>query len=223
MYLLHLETSSKNCSVSISKNNKLLCCCEEEFKDFVHNKKIHLFIKYALEGAKIFIHNIKGICIGVGPGSYTGLRVGVAAAKGLSYCLNVPLIGIDSINIIINKYINNCNYDLIIPMIDARRMEVYTAIFNCYGDVIKPIHSLIFDKNLLKNYRNKKILIIGNAIKKIKNFIESEYLLFSSINFIKLLPSSKNMIELGFNLFKEKKFESIVSFEPYYLKDFISN
>lgn len=224
MYLLHLETSSQNCSVSISKNNKLLCCCEEEFKDFIHNKKIHLFIKYVLEGAKIFIHNIKGICINKGPGSYTGLRVGTSTAKGLSYCLNIPLIAISSIRILINqyiKYMNHYNYELIIPMIDATRIEVYTAILNSYGDIIIPIHTVIINKNLFKNYRNKKILIIGNAAKKFEKFIECEKLLFDSIEFISTLPSSKNMINLGFDLFKKKQFESLISFEPYYLKNFI--
>lgn len=223
MYLLYLETSSKNCSVSISRNNELLCCCEEEFEDLIHNKKLHLFIKYALEGSKIFINNIQGVCINSGPGSYTGLRVAAATAKGLSYCLNIPLIAINSINIIIEEYINNLFYDVIIPIIDAHSMGVYIAIFDINGKMIEPIHLLIFKKKIFKKYRNKKILIVGSGVKKIQKFIESEKLSFSSIVFNTKLPSSRHMINLGVNSFKNNIFQSINSFEPNYLKDFFSN
>ena len=221
MYFLYLETSSKNCSVAISKNKKLISLCEESNSAFRHNEFLHQFIKYALEGAEILVNELNIICINKGPGSYTGLRISSSAAKGLCYALNIPLISINSLEILIQSALNS-EYEYIIPMIYSKNMNVYSAIFNRKGKIIFSTKLINIDKNILINFRKKKILIIGNASLDIKKFILNNSLDFSFIKFLyKEISSAKDMIDIGYRLFLNKQFESLVNFEPLYLKKFI--
>lgn len=215
MTLLHLETSTKNCSVAVSKNNEMLCLCEEYSEQYTHSEKLHQFVMWALEGAKINLKELSGICVSKGPGSFTGLRIGVSAAKGFSFGLNLPLISINSLEILAQSQINK-GYDLIIPMIDARRMEVYTASFDGHGQQISSIESKILDENSFSEFSDKRIAFVGDAVEKSKSILQLPFSFFIENSY----PSAKYMMQLGEEKFKNKEFEDTAYFEPYYLKEF---
>lgn len=215
MTLLHIETSTKNCSVSISKNSELLCLCEEFDEQYGHSGKLHQFIQWTVEGAKIQLHDLDGICVSKGPGSYTGLRIGVSAAKGLCYGLNKPLLSLTSLEILAQSQIGK-GYDLIIPMIDARRMEVYTAVFDGIGNPISKIEAKVLNENSFQEFAHQKIVFVGDGVEKSKtvlNLPQAEFL-------VGLNPSAEFMIPLAQEKFKAKKFEDVAYFEPFYLKEF---
>ena len=129
MKILHLETSSKNCSVAISDGDEILCVCEEISENYKQSESLHTFVQWALEGAKITLNDLDAISLGKGPGSYTGLRIGASSAKGFCFGLQIPLVAVNSLETMIQPFLNK-EYDFIIPMIDARRMEVYCAVFD---------------------------------------------------------------------------------------------
>lgn len=215
MTLLHIETSTKNCSVAFSKDGKLLSLCEEYDDQYGHSEKLHQFVNWALEGAEIEWKEVDGICVSKGPGSFTGLRIGVSAAKGFCFGLNIPLLALNSLEILTQTQINK-EFDLIIPMIDARRMEVYTAIFDGNGKRLSEIEAKILDENSFCEFKNKKIAFVGDGVDKSK-----EILCLPNAKFIDgIHPSAKNMVELAEEKFKQNQFEDVAYFEPFYLKEF---
>lgn len=217
MILLHLETSTKNCSVAISKNDELLCLCEEYSENFGHSEKLHQFVEWALQGAEISIDQLDGVCVSKGPGSYTGLRIGVSAAKGYCYGLEIPLLSLNSLEILAQTQINQ-DYDFIIPMIDARRMEVYTAIFDGNGKQISEIEAKILDEFSFQEFSDKKIVFIGDGVEKsqsVLNLPNAEYKLG-------IHPSGEFMKNLANEKFLKKDFEDVAYFEPFYLKEFMA-
>ncbi len=216
MTILHLETSTKNCSVSISRNGQLLCLCEEYDQNYGHSEKLHQFVNWALEGAEISMKELDAVCVSKGPGSYTGLRIGVSAAKGFCYGLDIPLIALNSLEILAQTQINS-GFDLTIPMIDARRMEVYTAIFDTNGKKISDIEAKILDENSFQEYADKKIVFIGDGVEKSKTIFNLPNAEFSE----GIHPSAKQMIYLAEMKFQQKEFEDVAYFEPFYLKEFM--
>jgi len=217
MILLHLETSTKNCSVAISRNSELLCLCEEFDQNYGHSEKLHQFVNWALEGAEISLKEIDAVCVSKGPGSYTGLRIGVSAAKGFCFGLDIPIISLNSLEILAQTQVGN-DFDLIIPMIDARRMEVYTAVFDKNGKQISEIEAKILDENSFQEFTDKKIVFVGDGVEKSKailNLPNAEFL--EGIH-----PSAKQMIQLAEEKFNQKEFEDMAYFEPFYLKEFIA-
>ena len=134
--LLCIETSTKNCSVAISTNSKLIAFKELNSENFSHAENLHVFINDILKEVKIDVQNLSGVVIGKGPGSYTGLRIGTACAKGLCYSLNIPLISINSLEIMAQGIPAESN-QFLIPMIDARRLEVYTMILDHNKNIVK--------------------------------------------------------------------------------------
>lgn len=217
MTLLHLETSTKNCSVSISRNGEMLCLCEEYDDNYGHSEKLHQFISWTLEGAEISLQELDAVCVSKGPGSYTGLRIGVSAAKGLCFGLNIPLISLESLEILAQTQIDK-NFDLIIPVIDARRMEVYTANFDALGKKISPIEAKILDETSFQEFKEKNLVFVGDGVEK-----SQEILQLPNANFIKEIhPSAKFMIQLAEEKFIQKQFEDVAYFEPFYLKEFVA-
>lgn len=217
MTLLHLETSTKNCSVSISRNGEMLCLCEEYDDNYGHSEKLHQFISWTLEGAEISLQELDAVCVSKGPGSYTGLRIGVSAAKGLCFGLNIPLISLESLEILAQTQIDK-NFDLIIPVIDARRMEVYTANFDSSGKKISPIEAKILDETSFQEFKEKNLVFVGDGVEK-----SQEILQLPNANFIKEIhPSAKFMIQLAEEKFIQKQFEDVAYFEPFYLKEFVA-
>ena len=126
-YILNIETATKNCSVALAKEGKTILCKEIAEEGYSHAERLHVFIEEVIEEAGITFKDLAAIAVSQGPGSYTGLRIGVSAAKGLCYALDIPLIAVDTLKTLASQV--KISSGLIIPMIDARRMEVYSAIF----------------------------------------------------------------------------------------------
>lgn len=216
MKILHIETSSKNCSVAISEDDKLLCLCEEVSDNYKQSESLHTFVEWALEGAKLSLKDLDAVSLGKGPGSYTGLRIGAASAKGFCYGLNLPLIAINSLDSMVEGFVNQ-GYELIIPLIDARRMEVYTAFFDGKsGEMISETQAKILDENSFSELADKKMLFIGDGTKKAQEILNLPNADFQS----DIYPSAKGLIKKSVEKFNKKDFENVAYFEPFYLKDF---
>lgn len=216
MIILHLETSSKNCSVAISKGNELLCLCEKTSQDYKQSENLHTYVEWALEGAEISIKDLDAVSIGMGPGSYTGLRVGTASAKGFCFGLNIPLIAINSLEIMVEPFLNG-GYDYIIPLIDARRMEVYTAVFDGeLGKIVEATNAKVLAECSFQEFQNKKVLFVGDGCVKAKNILQLSAAEYEN----DIYPSAKFLIKKSRQKFIQKEFEDIAHFEPFYLKDF---
>ena len=205
--ILHIETSTKNCSVSIANCGELMSLKEINTGEYSHAEMLHPLINEALLESKLTIKEIEAIAVGKGPGSYTGLRIGVSAAKGLCFANDIPLISINSLEILAQTV--NIDSGLIIPMIDARRMEVYAAIYDKNHNTVRQTKAEIIDQDsFLEELQNQKVYFLGDGAKKCKEiilhknavFIENaflqlkKWLLFLSINLrIKLLKMLRTL------------------------------
>ena len=217
MKILHIETSSKNCSVAISDGEDLLCLCEEVSENYKQSESLHTFVEWALEGAEITLNDLHAISLGKGPGSYTGLRIGAASAKGFCYGLKIPLISINSLETMIEPYLNT-GYDFIIPLIDARRMEVYTAIFaGNSGEMITETEAKILDENSFRQFADKKLIFVGDGAKKFKELLSTiEEYHFENADFDEdIFPSAKYLIKKANQKFINKEFEDIILNKDY--------
>lgn len=216
MKILHIETSSKNCSVAISDGDKLLCLCEEVSENYKQSENLHNFVQWALEGAEINLPDLDAVSLGMGPGSYTGLRIGSSAAKGFCYGLSIPLVAVNSLESMIEPFLNQ-NYDLIIPMLDARRMEVYTAFFDGKtGVMISETEAKVLDETSFEDLKDKKVIFVGDGSTKAKDILQLPDADFNA----NIYPSAKFLIKKAVEKFCKKEFEDVAYFEPFYLKDF---
>ncbi|MES2747792.1 MAG: tRNA (adenosine(37)-N6)-threonylcarbamoyltransferase complex dimerization subunit type 1 TsaB [Bacteroidota bacterium] len=214
-YILNIETATKNCSVALSKDGKTILCKEIAEQGYSHAEKLHVFIEAILKEANISFFEVKAIAVSKGPGSYTGLRIGVSAAKGLCYALSIPLIAVDTLTILANQV--NVENGLIIPMIDARRMEVYSAVFNSNKEKIRDVQAEILTEESFVDY-TETIHFIGDSNEKAKTVLtKSNFVFHDEIIF----PSASAMSLLSHEKFQNKDFEDVAYFEPYYLKDFM--
>lgn len=215
--LLYLETSSKNCSVGISRNGKLLALEELSEASFSHAEKLHPFINGVLEKAALSMTDLSGVVVGKGPGSYTGLRIGVAAAKGLCFALQIPLVGVGSLETLAEAVCSQTSA-FIIPLIDARRMEVFTAVFDTRGKQIESPWAEVLESNSFSPYLDKnKCLFVGDGQEKFKKILNHPHAVFEAEI---LQPSVQQMVRLGTQKFEAKAFEDLAYFEPFYLKEF---
>ena len=216
MKILHIETSSRNCSVAISDGEELLCLCEEVSENYKQSESLHTFVEWALEGAEISLKEIEAVSLGKGPGSYTGLRIGAASAKGFCYGLKVPLIAVNSLETMKEPFLGQ-NYDVIIPLIDARRMEVYCAVFDGNsGEMLTETEAKILDEQSFKEFEGKKILFVGDGAKKAQEILQ----IFGADFNENVYPSAKYLIKKAVEKFNRQDFEDVAYFEPFYLKDF---
>lgn len=216
MKILHIETSSKNCSVAISDDEKILCLCEEISENYKQSESLHTFIEWALEGAEIALKDLDAVSLGKGPGSYTGLRIGAASAKGFCYGLKIPLIATNSLETMIEPFLNK-DYDYIIPLIDARRMEVYTAIFEGKtGEMLTETEAKILDETSFQEFVGKKVIFVGDGAKKAKEILQLTNAEFND----SIYPSAKYLIKRALEKFNKDELEDTAYFEPFYLKDF---
>lgn len=215
MKILHLESSSRNCSVAISEGEKLLCLCEEVSENYKQSESLHTFVEWALEGADINLADLDAVCLGMGPGSYTGLRIGAAAAKGFCFGLQIPMIAVNSLDTMAFPYADK-GYDYIIPLVDARRMEVYCRIYDGKtGLPISETEAKILDENSFSELAEKKILFVGDGAAKASEIMTLKATFESNI-----FPSAKYLPKPAASKFKSGSFEDIAYFEPFYLKDF---
>jgi len=213
--LLNIETSTKVCSVSLALNGEVLASKEESSEKYIHSEKLNVFIEELFTQVDYQLKDLAAICVSKGPGSYTGLRIGVSCAKGFCYALDIPLISIDSLSVLARGYLNdnliNAN-TILMPMIDARRMEVYTAVFNHKAEIQTSISAEVIDAEFFNT--NKEIVLIGDGAKKFNSVIPS------NVRIENHLSSSKGMASLSYLKFSKKEFEDVAYFEPYYLKSF---
>ena len=217
--ILNIETSSKNCSVSISENGKIIGLKEQSFDEYSHSKSLHVFIDEIFKQTKLSPQKLSAVAISEGPGSYTGLRIGVSAAKGICVALNLPLIAIDTMQILARKI--ECAEGYIISAMDARRDEIYYSVFKSNNSKI-PIKvcktdCMIIKSNSFSNYFESSIVnFVGNCNEKIKKLLNHDNIIFSDF----MLPSANEMGIISFSRFKKSEFEDVSDFQPKYLKEF---
>ena len=215
--LLQIETSSTNTSVAIAKDGKILASKEQDSAGYSHEKFLHPFIDEVLKLAELQTSDIDAVAVGSGPGSFTGLRIGVSAAKGLCFALEIPLIAIPTMELLARQV--QLPADRIIPMTDARRMEVYTATYDHNYNVIEPTTAKIIDEDAYSDLADKKLVFIGSGAQKLK-----ELKSFDDAIFIPdALPSSIEMSIPALERYNAKEWEDTAYFEPFYLKDFKPN
>lgn len=213
--LLLLETSTKLCSVGIARDGKLLAKIEESSDQFLHAERLHVFIQWALECAVIEINQLDAVCVGKGPGSYTGLRIGVAAAKGICYALDLPLLSINSL-LIQAQLAPPAEY--VLSMTDARRMECYSMLLNATGEIELSTTAIILDEKSFGMLANHSVSVVGDGAEKAKKILQ----LANARFYPEILPSVDGMLHLAEEKFKESKFEDLAAFEPFYLKEFLA-
>ncbi len=219
--ILGIETSTKICSVAVSDGEKLLAI-EEEGGEYSHSEKLTVFIQKVLDRAKLQLKDIDAIAVSKGPGSYTGLRIGVSVAKGLCYALDKPLIAVDTLQAMAKNVaaLDNSSDSLYSPMIDARRMEVYTALYDNENNSVTPITAKIIDENSFsEELTAQKIVFFGDGADKCAEVLEKN----STATFIdEGLPSAEFVNQIAFGKYQKQEFEDVAYFEPYYLKDFVA-
>ncbi len=219
--ILNIDSSTTMCSVVLAENDVVIAV-KELNQGYTHAENLAVFVLDVLRQANIDLKELDAVAISKGPGSYTGLRIGVSFAKGLCYGLGKPLLGINTLQTLafgILKETNETNDFLICPMIDARRMEVYTQLFDSKLNSISETEAKIIDENSFSDLLlSKKIIFAGNGADKCKSALNSPNALFLE----NIETSAINMVKLSYNKFQLQQFEDIAYFEPYYLKEFVA-
>lgn len=214
--ILNIETATKNCSVSIAENGEVLVLKELNDLNYSHAEKLHPFINEALKEAHIEIHELDAVAVSKGPGSYTGLRIGVSAAKGICFAIDKPLISIETLASLSTSI--SIAEGVIVPMLDARRMEVYAAIFSADHQPLRAIQADIIDATSFSDYlETGKVYFLGDGAEKCQAILTHKNAVFVADKF----PSAAQMAQLSFDKFSQRDFEDVAYFEPFYLKDFI--
>ncbi|MDO4879744.1 MAG: tRNA (adenosine(37)-N6)-threonylcarbamoyltransferase complex dimerization subunit type 1 TsaB [Capnocytophaga sp.] len=215
-YLLCLETSGTNCSVAITKNQEVISFKELNTSEFSHSENLHIFIEEVLQKASLKPLDLQAVAISSGPGSYTGLRIGVSSAKGLCFALNIPLIAVPTLSILVENVSQINDYQYIIPMLDARRMEVFSAVFDHQKKQIRDTQAEILTSSSLEEYLSKgKTLFLGNGSDKFSEICTHPNAYFLKNEF----PSATKMNVLAFEKFRQNQLENVAYFEPFYLKN----
>lgn len=215
--ILNIETSTKNCSVSIAKNGEILALKEVIDMKYSHAEKLHSFIVDVVSEARIKFEDLEAIAVSKGPGSYTGLRIGVSAAKGLSFAFDIPLISVNTLQSLASSI--QVEGGVIVPMLDARRMEVYAAVFNTDLQQIREVKAEIIDENSFEEYlKQDKVVFLGDGAHKCKETLTHPNSVFIDDKF----PSAKEMAVLSYHKYKKEELEDVAYFEPFYLKDFVA-
>lgn len=224
--ILSIETGTDICSVALSNDGELMALRESnEGRD--HAKKVAIFVDELLKETGVQPADLDAIAVGKGPGSYTGLRIGVSFAKGMCYALNIPLISVGSLDALVQ--VAREDYDAgivdiededwskatLCPMVDARRMEVYTQLFTTHGAPQSDVSAEIVTEETFADVRaNGKLVIFGNGAQKCCEVLPDAL-------YISITPSARGIVALAEQAFNNNKFEDIAYFEPFYLKDFL--
>ena len=215
-YILNIETATTNCSVSLSKEGETLVLKEDYNSNYSHAESLHLFIDAVFKEANLKPQDVDAIAVSKGPGSYTGLRIGVSAAKGLCFALNKPLISVDTLQALAHQV--TIDSGCIVPMLDARRLEVYASVYDKDYKQVRAIEAQILDEHSFKEFLEAgKVYFIGNGVEKTKQIITHPNAIFIENK----LPSANEMGKLAEDKYKKSDLEDVAYFEPFYLKDFI--
>lgn len=220
-YIISIETATPVGSIALHHNGKLLSI-KENHDQRKHGENITLFVDEVTKEADITLQQVNAIAVSKGPGSYTGLRIGVSAAKGLCYGLNIPLISVNTLEgLSQNKALDNYrNKDtLLCPMLDARRMEVYCALYNLAGEEIQATKALEIEENTFQNQLNQKqVVFFGSGAEKCRETIKHPNAVFVS----GVEASAKEIGEIAYKKHQQQQFEDVAYFEPFYLKEFVA-
>ena len=224
--ILNIETSTEVCSVVLAKNGEILFE-KESAEGLNHSELLTVFIEELFAENKLQMNILHAVAVSKGPGSYTGLRIGVSVAKGLCYALDIPLIAVGTLDAMGSYVSQNLNHNntiqsdniLFCPMIDARRMEVYTALYNSHGENIKPVSAEIIDENSFSSFlKDHQIQFFGNGAAKCKSLLIHSNALFDGPS----KTSARFMQNLAERKYNNNEFENVAYFEPFYLKDFVA-
>lgn len=223
--ILNIETSTSVCSVVLSIDGEVVTIRESHTKNS-HSELITLFSQKAVTDAGLKFTDLDAVSVSKGPGSYTGLRIGVSTAKGFCYGLEIPLISVGTLTAMALGMKNNLDYDnglnnvLFCPMIDARRMEVYTALFSSSLDVVEQTSAKIIDKDSFSDYLSTyQLIFAGDGASKCKEVLVHRP---NAVFVDDFHPSAKYLCGIAEQKFQEKEFENTAYFEPYYLKNFVA-
>lgn len=215
IFILHLETSTKACSVALSRDGELCALQEVLNDDFSHSENLTLFVQNVLDQAQLSMKDLSAVSVASGPGSYTGLRIGVSTAKGFCYALGIPLIAIDSLSSLAELAHKKHPGKTICAMIDARRREVFSAIYNAELNFIKPISADVLEGNSYIEY--EPFVFVGDGAAK----MQEEWKDRKCLAEMDIHASATGQIRLAYQKFNKAEFEDVAYFEPFYLKDFL--
>ena len=222
--ILCIETGTDICSVGLSRDGELVSLREsDEGRD--HAKRVGVFVDELMRENDIAPDELDAIAVGMGPGSYTGLRIGVSFAKGMCYALQIPLVAVGSLDALAEVAIEDneagildvkdWNDAVLCPMVDARRMEVYTRLFNAAGEPLSEVSAEIVTEESFAEWRkDRQLVIFGNGAAKCREILPDA-------TYVNITPSARGLARLAEQRLQEGKTEDIAYFEPFYLKDFI--
>jgi tRNA threonylcarbamoyladenosine biosynthesis protein TsaB len=201
--------------VSLAKDGQTILCKEIAEQGYSHAERLHVFIEEILKKTKVKIQELHAVAVSKGPGSYTGLRIGVSTAKGLCYALGIPLIALDTLQVLAHQV--SVDNGIIVPMLDARRMEVYSAIFDKNHDNIKAVQAEVLTEDSYSEF-TETLYFIGDCQEKCQTVLtQPNFKFIPEIVF----PSASQMSQLSYEKFNQNDFEDVAYFEPFYLKDFL--
>jgi tRNA threonylcarbamoyladenosine biosynthesis protein TsaB len=210
-YILHLETATKVCSVAISNNGTVISIKETVSDGYTHSESLTLFIQDVLNQAQLALADLSAVSVSAGPGSYTGLRIGLSTAKGLCFALNIPLIAIDTLTAL--KNVIPSGEMPVIPMLDARRMEVYAQVFDTDGQTLQEIDAIVLTEDSFSDF--EPFIVLGDGAAKCKEMWGHRNITWNE----NVLSSAKGQASIAYEKFQKKEFENLAYFSPIYLKD----
>lgn len=215
--IILIETSTELCSAAIASDGKIISY-KESTKPREHASMTAVFIDEMLKETGMKVPDCSAVCVSMGPGSYTGLRVGVSTAKGLCFGAGIPMLAVGTLDTLVWQAGDRTDYKYIVPMIDARRMEVYTAVFAPDGKQLTDTEAKIIDADSFSDLLEEgPVLFIGDAAEKC-----SKVLLHPNAHFEQCCPKASSMLIPAMAEYKEKRFKDVAYFEPFYLKDFVA-
>ncbi|GAB6009182.1 tRNA (adenosine(37)-N6)-threonylcarbamoyltransferase complex dimerization subunit type 1 TsaB [Dysgonomonas reticulitermitis] len=220
-YILSIETATEVCSVAVSNGSQVIFY-KEETNGPSHAVLLGQFVNEAIEELRKANTKPDAVAVSCGPGSYTGLRIGVSEAKGLCYGLNIPLIAIHTLKIMAHGVLEQGEakkHTLLCPMIDARRMEVYDTVYDNSLQELRSVSADIIDENSFSEFlAGRQILFFGNGAEKCKAVLYHPNAQFLD----DIYPKATDMVELAEEAFNKKEFVDVAYFEPFYLKEFVA-
>lgn len=226
--ILCIETGTDVCSVALSKKGALLSLRESSL-EHTHGENLALFVEEMFSESGVEMDSLDAVAVGMGPGSYTGLRIGVSLAKGIAYALGIPLIAIGSMESMVRCALQDIEENtlsdisdsaILVPMIDARRMEVYTELFDARGKSLTAVEAVVVDQNTFSEYRDREFVIFGDGAKKCIDVLSP---VMPTIKLYDVAPSARGLVSAAYDKWKAKEFVDVAYFEPLYLKNFIGN
>lgn len=220
-YVLQIDTATEVCSVSVSVDGKLLAELSAE-ENNVHASALTVCIDRLLASLTLTYADLTAVAVSMGPGSYTGLRIGVSTAKGLCYALDIPLIGVNTLESMYAGYVSEHGADegtIYIPMLDARRMEVYRAVFDAAGHCLHKTEAVIVDVDTFEAFSSNRVVLFGSGANKLQELLAKSENIKIDTNY---QHSSAFLSSVAFRRLQNKEIEDLVYFEPFYLKEFVA-